>query len=389
MKAISLNPLFSIYIVTFFGMANIRGGRMLIALLALELGAQPITVGILAASFSVMPALLAWQVGKWADRFGSRWPMLGGCLTCAAGIALPFFIQSLPVLFIASALNGVAFALFNVSQQNAVGMMSAPEKRTQNFANFTLMMSLGNFAGPLVAGFSIDHTGFAGACLALAGLGLMSAAILHLVAHHLPKGTGGKQHGGGGMMALLRDRTMLKILLVGSVVMAGVDVFSFYVPVYTHGLQLSASTIGVILACFSAAAFTSRSCLSWFLARATPEKVLRRSFYLAAGSFALIPFFSSAPVLCLLSFLYGFGLCVGQPITMMLSFSNSASGRTGEVMGLRQSVNHGTRVITPLIFGSVGSVAGIASVFIVAAGMLASGALMLRSGKLSKGTDGQ
>ena len=384
-----MNPLYAIYILTFFGMANIRGGRILIALLALELGAQPITVGILAASFSAMPALLAWQVGKWTDSHGARWPMLGGCLGCAAGIALPFFFQSLPALFVASALNGIAFALFNVSQQNAVGMMSAPEMRTQNFANFSLMMSLGNFAGPLVAGFSIDHVGFGGACLALAALGLVSAAILHLIADHLPKGAGGKHGGGGGMMALLRDRTMLKILLVGSVVMAGVDTFAFYVPIYTHGLGLSASVIGVIMACFSAAAFISRSCLSWFLARATPEKVLRRSFYLAAGSFALIPFFASAPMLCLLSFLYGFGLCVGQPITMMLSFSNSADGRTGEVMGLRQSVNHGTRVVVPLIFGSIGSVAGMVSVFAVCAGMLASGALMLRSDRLSSSTGGK
>lgn len=378
-----MTPLHSLYLITFFSMASIRGGRMLLGLYALDLGAQPFTVGALAAAFSVMPALLAWQVGKWLDRAGTRWPLMAGCLGCAIGISVPFFSGTLAALFAAALVNGVAFALFNVTQQNTVGMLSAPEKRTQAFATLTLVMSLGNFAGPLVAGFAIDHAGFARACLYLAALGLISAALLHFAARDLPRGAGGKARAGGSIMEILRDRTMLKILLVGSVVMAGVDVFMFYVPIYTHDLGLSASAIGMIMASFSAAAFTSRSCLAWFMSRSTPEQVLRHAFFLAAGSFVLIPFFSHAWVLGALSFLYGFGLCLGQPITMSLSFSNSADGRTGEIMGLRQSVNHGTRVVAPLIFGSIGSVTGLVSVFVVGAAMLGSGALMLRPGKLS------
>ena len=373
-----------LYVLTLFCMANIRGGRLVIGLYALDLGAGPVTVGLLAAMFSAMPALLAWKVGKWADRFGASGLLMLGSIGCAAGIAVPFFFHTIPALFIAAAMNGVAFALFNVTQQNAVGMMSAPEDRTKNFANFTLMMSLGNFVGPLVAGFSIDHSGMAWACLYIAALGIIPAMMLIAGGKALPKGSGHKTKAGGGMMALLRDRTMLKILLVGSVVMAGVDVFAFYVPIYTHGLNLSASTIGIIMACFSAAAFTSRACLAWFLTMATVEQVLMRSFMLAAAAFVCFPFFQNPVMLSVLSFVYGFGLCVGQPITMMLSFSNSADGRSGEVMGLRQSVNHGTRVIAPVVFGAIGSITGLVSVFIVGAAMLASGGLAIRGGKLGK-----
>jgi MFS family permease len=372
------------YTLTLFCMANIRGGRLILGLYALELGAGPVTVGLLAAMFSLMPALLAWQVGKWADRFGARGLLLFGSAGCSLGIAIPFFFQAIPALFIAAAVSGLAFAMLNVTQQNAVGMMSAPEDRTKNFANFTLMMSLGNFAGPLVAGFSIDHSGYAWACLYMAALGFIPAIMLMTGGRTLPKGSGEKARAGGGMMALLRDRTMLKILLVGSVVMAGVDMFAFYVPIYTHGLGLSASTIGIIMACFSAAAFISRGCLAWFLTRATVEQVLVRAFILAAAAFVCFPFFQNPVMLSVLSFVYGFGLCVGQPITMMLSFSNSADGRSGEVMGLRQSVNHGTRVVAPIVFGAIGSVTGLVSVFIVGAAMLASGGLAIRGGKLGK-----
>jgi len=373
-----------IYALTLFCMANIRGGRLVLGLYALDLGAGPVTVGLLAAMFSAMPALLAWQVGKWADRFGARGLLLLGSAGCSLGIAIPFFFQTISALFIAAAINGLAFAMLNVTQQNAVGMMSAPEDRTKNFANFTLMMSLGNFVGPLVAGFSIDHSGYAWACLYVAALGLVPAIMLLAGGRTLPKGSGEKARAAGGMMALLRDRSMLKILLVGSVVMAGVDMFAFYVPIYTHGLGLSASTIGIIMACFSAAAFISRGFLAWFLTKATVEQVLVRAFILAAAAFVCFPFFQNPVMLSVLSFVYGFGLCVGQPITMMLSFSNSADGRSGEVMGLRQSVNHGTRVIAPIVFGAIGSVTGLVSVFIVGAAMLASGGLAIRGDKLGK-----
>ncbi len=43
-------------------------------------------------------------------------------------------------------------------------------------------------------------------------------------------------------------------------------------------------------------------------------------------------------IMCLLSFLYKYGLCVGPLITLTLSFNNSAEGRSGEVLGIRQSV---------------------------------------------------
>ena len=385
-----MHPLNFIYALTLFGMSNLRGGRLLLSLYALDLEASVFTVGVLSAVISLMPALIAWQVGKWTDRIGSRWPMMLGSLVSAAGMCVPFFSHTLAALFVAAVMNGIAFALYNVSQQNAVGMLSAPEQRTRNFANLSLMISLANFAGPLVAGFSIDHSGYAGACLYLASLGVLTAGLLQFGGRKLPKGRGGPAKAGGSLMELLGDRSLMKILMVGSLVFAAIDVFSFYVPVYTHGLGLSASATGIIISCFAAAAFISRVCLTWFLKHATVEQVLQRAFFMSAASFVLFPFVEAPVLLCALSFLYGFGLNVGQPITMMLSFNNSADGgRSGEVMGIRQSVNQVTRVIAPVVFGAIGSLAGLIPVFVAGSGMQAWGALMLRSVKLSKGADGQ
>jgi hypothetical protein len=76
------------------------------------------------------------------------------------------------------------------------------------------------------------------------------------------------------------------------------------------------------------------------------------------------------------------GCC--QPITMMLTFSRSAEGRSGEALGLRLTVNHLVRVVGPVVFGSVGSAFGLLAVFWGNAALLGGGGVVTgaRAGKL-------
>ena len=66
----------------------------------------------------------------------------------------------------------------------------------------------------------------------------------------------------------------------------------------------------------------------------------------------------------------------GQPITMMLMFSSSAEGRSGEALGLRMIVNHSTRLVAPVVFGAIGSAFGLSRVFWVSALMMGAGSLL-------------
>jgi hypothetical protein len=63
----------------------------------------------------------------------------------------------------------------------------------------------------------------------------------------------------------------------------------------------------------------------------------------------------------------------GQPITLKMTFSSSAQGRSGEAMGLRLTVNHLTRVASQIFFGFIGSAVGVFAVFAANAALLASG----------------
>ncbi len=364
--------------LTLFSMTGVRAGRVLLALYALNLGAQPVTVGMLAATFSVFPMLLSLLAGRFADRFGSRWPLIIGAASGACGMLAPYLAPGMPALFAAAAMNGFAFTFTNVALQNLVGLLSTPAQQARNFSNFSLALAVASFAGPLMVGFSIDHAGYAYACLYVVAVSLVPAALLitrNIAAPHAkpPAATS------GSLRAALMRPGVWRVLATSSLVVTGIDMFQFYLPIYAHSVDLSPSVIGIVLATFSAAAFMVRLVMPRLLKTWSVETLLAYSFYLGAVSLMLVPLFQNGWVLALTSFLFGIGMGCCQPITMMLTFTGSAEGRSGEALGLRLTVNHLTRVVTPLVFGSVGSVFGLFAVFWGNAALLGTGGVVTRA----------
>ena len=367
-----------IFTLALFNMMGMRAGRVLVVLYALELGAQSFAVGMLAATFSVFPGVLSWPVGMLADRIGSRVPLLIGTVGLAFAALAPYFFPGMPALFVASAMIGLSFAFFNVTTQNLIGLLGKSGDHARNFSNFSLLQSVASFFGPLLIGFGIDQAGYGITCLYLALLSLVPVAILLSRGSALPGGMR-QTKSEGSVLHTLKAPGMWRVLATGSLVVTGIELYQFYMPVYGHAIGLSASAIGFILAIFSAASFVVRLVMPVLLARLSQEKVLAYSFYVAAVSIVLLPYFQSVAVLALISFLFGIGMGCGQPITMTMAFTGSAEGRTGEIMGLRVTVNNLTRVVVPVLFGTIGSLFGLFAVFWVNALMLGSGGILTGS----------
>ena len=213
------------FALSLFAVIMVRGGRVLLALYALQLDAQPFTVGVLAATFSVLPMLLAYQVGRLSDRFGARWPLFFGLGGGGLGIIVPFFFHNIPALFIAAILNGLAFALYNVSLHVVIGQLSKPQERTRNFNNFTLVVSVGNLIAPLIVGFAIDYYGHADTCLYLACVALAPVAMLLLRGRALPGATATEAHAGGNLLNTLRDPQVMRVMVINSLLQTGFELF--------------------------------------------------------------------------------------------------------------------------------------------------------------------
>jgi predicted MFS family arabinose efflux permease len=86
-------------------------------------------------------------------------------------------------------------------------------------------------------------------------------------------------------------------------------------------------------------------------------------------------------VLGLIAFIFGLGMGIGIPLTVILMFASSAEGRSGQTLGLRLTANNFVRVTGPVVFGAVGSALGLPAVFWIVAAIMAAGGWLSRSGK--------
>ena len=108
------------------------GSRMVASLFAIELGANPLLIGVLISAYSAFPLLLAVYSGRLSDRFGARRPMIAGTAILACGLIIPYLWPKLPALYISALLIGIGFIFYNVSAQNLAGALGTPEARTRN-----------------------------------------------------------------------------------------------------------------------------------------------------------------------------------------------------------------------------------------------------------------
>ena len=361
----------------------VQASRVVLALYALQLGAQPITIGILAAAFSIGPMMLAVTTGRLADRYGARWPLVVGTACGGLGMLLAHFVPGLPAMFVAAMMIGVASAVHGVSLQNLVGLLSKPENRAQNFSNYSLTSAITNMMGPLIAGFSIEHVGHAYACLILVLLSAVPVAMLAFRRGSMRGGAPRATEKRGGLKAMLAEPGVRRVLATGSLQSTGDSLYQFYMPVYAHAIGLSPSTIGIILAMNAAAAIVVRVFLPRLIARFKEERLLAYAFFLGAASMMLIPFFEAAVVLAVISFTFGLGMGCGGPVVTMLMFGNSPPGRSGEGLGLKVTVNHFTKAVSPVVFGSIASAFGLLPVFLLNAIMLGIGGVLSQPKKKS------
>jgi len=366
-----------VLVLGFFNFASQTGARVLLTLYALELGAPASAVGIIGGLLFLFPLLLSWPIGVLADRKGPRTLLLYASAWNAASLLIPWFVRDIHALYAAAALNGLAMAVYHVTLQNLAGTLGRPEERARNFSNFSLMGSLTNFTGPLIAGFSIDHFGHAAACIAIATPAFIAFLLVLIYGRGFPLPVSSASAGSGktASTAVLRDRSVLHVLAISVLAQLGMDIFQFYMPIYGHSMGLTASAIGSVLAMPAIAAFTVRLFLASLVKKHSPEKLLAYAFGLGALGYLLVPFFTNTVALAVISFGFGLGMGLGVPLTVILTFSRSAEGRSGQALGLRLTCNNCARVAGPLVFGAIGAAFGVTPVFWIGAALLAIGGI--------------
>lgn len=345
----------------------LTGGRITVSLTALQIGLHTFKVGMLVAVFALLPMLFSVKAGRWVDKVGIFKPMLMGTVLVTIGTLLPFISQTQFALLIASLSIGIGFMLHQVATQDLLGH-AASKERLRNFSWLSLALAASGFAGPLIAGLAIDHLGFRlafgllalGPLAALWGLYRLRPALLHV---DKSLSIERKIEERRRITELLKLPALRRILMVNALLSGAWDTHLFVVPIFATTIGLSATTIGIILASFSAATFVIRLVLPFIQTRVRAWTLARTAILIAAINFSLYPFFRDINVLIGLSFVLGLALGSCQPSMLALLHHHSPHGRAAEVVGLRMALINGSQVSLPLLFGALGGLIGVAPLF--------------------------
>ena len=365
--------LYIIVALTFLTHIGFAGSRVLVALFAVDQGATPFIVGTVISLYAAVPIVLALPAGRMTDRLGYQIPILFG--TCGICIALltAWVWPTMTTLYFTATLLGISFMAFQIATQTLVGAMSAPERRANNFNLISLGFALANFIGPLLAGILIDQIGHDRTFFALAMPLVPAIIIAALGSRWIPDVHTKSQKPSSGSRDLLKIKPLRNAMIASAIVSSAWDLYQFFMPIYGRAHGLSATEIGFILSAFATSIIMVRLVLPLGLKRASAAELLTYAMFVACAGYCLFPLFHTVWTLAIASFILGIGCGCGQPLSLTLVYNASPPGRTGESAGLRITANQTMHFIVPLLFGALGSVAGMAAVFFTNAGLLAIG----------------
>jgi len=370
--------LYLIMLVALLNHTSFKGNKVLMSLFAIDLGASPATIGVLYAMYSLFPIVLSFYAGKVSDRFGFRLPVIIASCGVVASLLLPFFFPHLATLFVAATLAGMCNIFYVVSIQHAVGSHGEGPERMRNYSIFSICVGVTSLVGPVFTGFAIDGVGHRATFLFLAGLPAVTVLVLLLYPAVLPRPKHQERRSARRSVADLLGNVRLRRVLVATALLeAGMELFTFLMPIYGHSIGLTASQIGIVMGAFALALMLVRTVMPVLVRHSSEERVFSLSLFVAATACIGMSFASSLAPLLAMSFVLGLGAGCGAPLSMVLSYNRSPEGRNGEAMGLRQTVNKTMEAGMPMIYGFLSAVLGFMPVYWIGALILAVGGWLM------------
>ncbi|MGK5731609.1 MFS transporter [Streptomyces sp. URMC 124] len=179
-----------------------------------DLGMSAAVVGIVLGVRNLSQQGLFLIGGSAADRLGARGVIITGCALRTAGFALFALGDGLAVLLAASALSGLAGALFNPAVR-AYLAEEAGERKAEAFALFNVFATTGALIGPLL-GSALLLVGFRASALTAAAIFALLTVAQALVLPARPAAPGR-----GGVLADWREVLANRAFLAFSLAMVG------------------------------------------------------------------------------------------------------------------------------------------------------------------------
>ena len=352
--------------------------RPMITYRAIELDANTVQIGIIAALYALFPVLLALQFGSLVGKIGEGKFIIGGTVSLAATALALVFANSVVTLAIATAFAGVSHLACMVGGQSMIALRTPRENLDKYFGYYTFSASLGHLVGPLIAALVAGSDGTLPKSISsafLLGFLLCVIALSPVIKWWREKPSFAAKSDQGTYSAafsLMKKPGMSAAIYVSIAISSVADVLVVFLPLFGTENNFSSYAIGIILAIRAGTTMISRFFLGRLSNHFSTSQLLMVSTLIsvlacAAMAFAKTPFSLGAIV-----FIAGFSLGVGQPLTMSLVSQKTAANERALAVSARLMGNRFGQFLVPAGAGAIAASAGAGGVFIALAILLAT-----------------
>jgi MFS family permease len=369
----------------------IAGSAMtpLLPLYAVMLGASPAVIGVVAASSAVLPFLLGIWAGAGTDVLGARRMIQIGAGLHTASALVVASAPAIPLVVLGAATAGLATNVMVIAGQTSVAHQSAPEDWDKNYGVYAFWYSAGQVLGPLAGGFLADSYSIRAAFYACAAV----AALPLLFASWIPRqATRAASNGAASVIwarevhrsvwQLMKRRDLRFILSIAFLIIFAWSIKSSFLPLYLQAVGLPKAEIGLIYSCLGVGAMIIRPLIGALIGRFGRRRVLLSAVVLGAVAIGAIPFLRQFLPLAIVVLAGGVAWGITQPVTMSMMAGSVDVRERGLALSLRVTSNRLGEVVSPVVFGLLVTLTGLAGAFAVAALALGVGVVVIaRSAK--------
>jgi MFS family permease len=361
------------------------GLRMAAPLQLLHEGRSAWAVGMVLALFAAAPVVSALYAGRMADRWGYHRPMFWsvalsvlGCVLAVASTLAASDALRMTLLCVGAMGTGAAANTGNLTLQRTAGLAARDStERVRIFSWTGVAPSFANVIGPVAAGFMIDAYGFRAAFALLLLMPIVTLLVVRRVPHVQPPVLA-EHHKDRTAWDLLQAPGIQRLLVVNWLLSMCWDVHTFAVPVLGHERGFTASTIGLILGCFTLSVTGVRLLLPLLAHRLREGTVLRAGMLGTAVLFGLYPLAPNAWLMGACAALLGVSLGCVQPMVLSMLHHLTPDHRHGEALALRSMALNVSSTLMPMIFGASGALVGAALLFWLVGGAVGAGSWLAR-----------
>lgn len=379
------------YLVALLAVTAQAGTRPTATYRALALGASNFEVGLVQSAYSVLPALIAIFVGRWVDRLGEVRTYAAALLLMGAGAGLSAVAGDLPTLALGQAAIGFGTTSMLVAGQVMISSRSRQEHWNRDYGNYSAAISIGTLIGPSLAasilaapvfGPEPERAVFAASLLIV----VTAAALIALLPERraaAPGESGAAQEPFFRVLgAIVRRPGVASAMFVSIVVISTIDILVAYLPVFGEVSGLPVQLVGLLLSIRAASTLASRLFMTQLLRRFGWGTTLVSSLAMAAASLALVPMTTEPVILMALMAACGFGIGLGQPMSVTWIASRTSKAERSTALSARLGANRASLLFVPAVMGAVAGSAGVAVVFVIMGIVLELGAWATHRAKL-------